>query len=286
MNQSLVYSWQEAVSHISVNERWQDATKYLTPTEILNGITIQQIWSIIDRAWDELEEENNQKQQGKFDLLEFLHDYYQHPVWLINAAFSESDPATIEDRLAAIRLISHVKPRKILDFGGGIGTVARLCANQIPEAESIDLVDITEFRHTIQQYLADYSSVRVLKEPEPLYDAVICTEVLEHLTDPIAAVADINRMLRVGGAFSTSYSFVPVIKCHLPQNFHLQFSMLWIIRSLGFGFYGFERRGSTVYSFVKHSEVTDSNLKFARSLESLSRLKLPLNRLFLLFRTL
>ncbi|OBQ39820.1 MAG: hypothetical protein AN484_23000 [Aphanizomenon flos-aquae WA102] len=62
--------------------------------------------------------------------------------------------------------------------------------------------------------------------------------------------------------------------------------MLWIIRSLGFGFYGFERRGSTVYSFVKTSNVTPQMIKNARFLEVFSRFPLPLERLILMLKGL
>ncbi len=242
MNHCLIYSWQEVIQTLSVDSNWQQAIKYISSSEHSNGISLQRLWQILDRAWDELLE----KSQNKTDKAKFLHEYYQHPVWLINAAFSESNPETINDRMAAIRLIAHIKPSKILDFGGGIGTVSRLCSINIPQAEKIDLVDITEFRHTITQHLSDFSNIRVLEKADPPYDAVISTEVLEHLIDPIEAVVEINRLLRVGGAFAASWSFVPVIKCHLPQNFHLQKLMPWIIRSLGFSFYGFERRGSIV----------------------------------------
>jgi 2-polyprenyl-3-methyl-5-hydroxy-6-metoxy-1,4-benzoquinol methylase len=282
MTQYLVYKWQEVVQRLSVDSRWNQAIKFLPQSEQTSRITIQQVWEILDRAWDELID----KSQNELELSDFLHEYYQHPVWLINAAFSESDEATINDRLAAVRLIAHVQPCRILDFGGGIGTVSRLCATNIPEIEVIDLVDITEFHHTIKQYLSDFSQIRILEKPDPLYDAVISTEVLEHLIDPIGAVVEINHLLRVGGAFAASWSFGPAIKCHLSQNFHLQRLMLWIIRSLGFGFYGFERRGSTVYGFVKHSEVTPTMLKKARLLELISRLPLPFDRILLLMRGL
>ena len=282
MTQSPVYSWKEVVQRLSEDSRWPQAAKYLSQSEQFSGLTLSRVWQILDQAWKELLE----KSQNKADLSKFLHEYYQHPVWLINAAFSESDEATINDRLAAVRLISHVQPRKILDFGGGIGTVSRLCAMNLPETEIIDLIDITEFRHTIKQYLSEFPNIRILEKADPLYDAVISTEVLEHLMDPIAAVVEINRLLRMGGAFAASWSFAPCAKCHLPQNFHLQKLMLWIIRSLGFGFYGFERRGSTVYGFVKHSEVTPEMLKRARFLGFCSRLPVPLERLLLLMRGL
>ncbi len=285
MNQPLVYSWEEAVSRLGTDNRWEETTKYLTSSEQINGLELQRIWEILDEGWQEVEEKIKNK-TTKYELLELLHEYYQHPVWLINAAFSESDEATISDRLAAVRLISHVQPRKILDFGGGIGTVSRLCSITMPQAEEIDLVDITEFRQVIKQYLADFKNIQVLEQPNPPYDAVISTEVLEHLTDPVEAIVQINKLLRIGGAFSASWSFVPCIKCHLPQNFHLKRLMFWIIRSLGFGFYGFERRGSTVYGFVKTSDVTPQMIKKARLLELCSRLPIPLDRLLLALRGL
>ena len=285
MDQPLVYSWQEAVSRLSIDNRWQQTTKYLTSSEQINRPELQRIWSILDEGWQEVEERIKNK-TTKYELLELLHEYYQHPVWLINAAFSESDEATISDRLAAVRLISHVQPRKILDFGGGIGTVSRLCSITIPQAEEIDLVDITEFRQVIKQYLADFKNIQVLEQPNPPYDAVISTEVLEHLTDPVDAIIQINQLLRIGGAFSASWSFAPGIECHLPQNFHLRRLRFWIIRSLGFGFYGFERRGSTVYGFVKTSDATPQMIKKARLLELCSRLPIPLDRLLLTLRGL
>ena len=196
MDQPLVYSWQEAVSRLSIDNRWQQTIKYLTASEQINGLKLQRIWQEV--------EEKIKNQTTKYELTELLHEYYQHPVWLINAAFSESDEATISDRLAAVRLISHVQPRKILDFGGGIGTVSRLCSITMPQAEEIDLVDITEFRQVIKQYLADFKNIQVIEKPNSPYDAVVCTEVLEHLTDPVEAIIQINQLLRIGGAFSAS----------------------------------------------------------------------------------
>jgi SAM-dependent methyltransferase len=282
MNQTLTYSWKEVVQRLDADCQWKEAAKYLSSSEYSNGINLNRLWQILDRGWDELLD----KHQNQLSLPNFLHEYYQHPVWLINAAFSESDIETINDRMAAVRLITHVQPHKILDFGGGIGTVARLCSINIPQAEIVDLVDITEFRHTVTQYLSDFPKIRVLEKPDPSYDAVICTEVLEHLIDPISAVVEINRLLRKGGAFAASWSFFPGIKCHLPQNFHLRRLILWIIRSLGFGFYGFERRGSLIYAFLKQSDVTPQMIKQARLLELMSRLPIPIDRLLLLMRGL
>lgn len=277
---SIIYEWSDVLNKLVPSEI---TLKYLNSSQITHGITLQELWYILDEAWNELLKDPTTRNQN---LSDFLFNYYQNPVWLINAAFSESDPNTINDRLSAIRLVSHVSPQKILDFGGGIGTVSRLCAISLPYTEVIDLVDITKFHNTVTQYLSSFSRIRILIEPDPPYDAIISTEVFEHLIDPIRAVYEINLLLRIGGAFAGSWSFAPGIKCHLPQNFHLKRLMPWIIRSLGFGFYGFERRGSTVYGFVKHSHATPNMLKIARFLGNLSRLPLPWDRLLLLLRGL
>ena len=56
MNQPLVYSWQEAVSRLSIDNRWQQTTKYLTSSEQINRPELQRIWSILDEGWQEVEE--------------------------------------------------------------------------------------------------------------------------------------------------------------------------------------------------------------------------------------
>ena len=280
-NVNLTSSWKNVIECLSTDPRWQETNRYLTPVEREEGITIQRLWQILDQGWAE-----TQLSTCHTPFSQFLYEYYQHPVWLINAAFSESDESTIADRLAAVRLISHSHPQKVLDFGGGIGTVARLCSITLSDVQNIHLVDITDFRHTTQSYLKNFPNIRVLTQPDPPYDAIVSTEVLEHLSDPIQAVIEMNNLLRIGGSFAASWSFGPCIKCHLPQNFHLRHLMVWIIRSLGFGFYGFERRGSWVYGYVKHSDITPNMIRQARFLEQLSRLPLPIDRLLLLLRGL
>ena len=58
MNKNIVYNWQEVISSLSIDGRWQDVEQYLTPTEKLHGINIHQLWKVLDRTWDDLEENN------------------------------------------------------------------------------------------------------------------------------------------------------------------------------------------------------------------------------------
>jgi SAM-dependent methyltransferase len=46
------------------------------------------------------------------------------------------------------------------------------------------------------EYVSDITAIPV---PDESFDAVLCTEVLEHVPEPIAAINEIGRLLRVGG---------------------------------------------------------------------------------------
>jgi SAM-dependent methyltransferase len=264
---------------IQADPRGARALSYLRPDELRDGIALPRVWEILDAGWDEcLKGSGNDTARG-----EFLKAYYEHPVWLVNGAFSEADPGTIADRLAAVRLVAHVNPERVLDYGGGIGTVSRLCAQTVDGVKKVHLIDISRYSETAREHLREFPKVEVVSEAQPPYDAVIATEVFEHVPDPIATVAEINALLRIGGALAASWSFVPEIKCHLPENFHFNRVMLWIVRALGFGFYGFERRGSCAYGFVKHSDLTPAMVTRARRLAKAAKL-LPVDRLLTALR--
>ena len=268
-------TWHDMICLLQEDPVWPQAQKYLIKDEKANGIDLPRLWCILDQGWFELQKTSKYSPYSEA----FLGEYYNHPVWMINAAFSESDQDTISDRQAAIRLIEHVAPERILDFGGGIGSAARLCADRFSAAKNIDVLDISPFYETTRRHLSKFKNIRVLAKAQPPYDAVLCTEVLEHVSNPISLLVDLNKMLRIGGALSVSYSFAPGIACHIPKHFHLQPIMIWVIRCLGFGFYGFERRGSTVYGFVKNSEISSATLKKAKLLAKLACLPFPMSRL-------
>ena len=51
------------------------------------------------------------------------------------------------------------------------------------------------------------SDIINISEPDATFDAILCTEVLEHIPDPIAALNEFHRLLRPGGELILSAPF-------------------------------------------------------------------------------
>lgn len=67
-------------------------------------------------------------------------------------------------------------------------------------------------------YCADICKDNSRLIPDNCFDLIICTEVLEHVANPFAAVAEINRMLRPGGQAYITTPFNFRIHGPLPDN--------------------------------------------------------------------
>lgn len=65
-------------------------------------------------------------------------------------------------------------------------------------------------------------------------DLAICTEVFEHVEDPIGLAHKIFKLIKPGGAMIASWSFVDMVG-HLPEHFHLSASHpdTWLTEGFG-----------------------------------------------------
>ena len=60
---------------------------------------------------------------------------------------------------------------------------------------------------------------RAIPFPESSFDAILCTEVLEHVEDPAGLVAEMLRVLRPGGVLLATVPFSARVH-HVPYDFH------------------------------------------------------------------
>ena len=121
-------------------------------------------------------------------------DYYARSSFLVR--FVE------QRRLACIHRMTSPAPRaRILEVGCGAGHVLRL----FPELD-LTAVDVSgEMLEKARRNLRDYR-VRYMKGelhelglPDASFDRIICSEVLEHVVDPVGLLEQIRRLLRPGG---------------------------------------------------------------------------------------
>jgi SAM-dependent methyltransferase len=97
-----------------------------------------------------------------------------------------------------ISLKSLIRPSRILDIAPQVHVGIFDIASKIHNVETLDISN--EYSPT---YVADICAPTGI--PSNSYDVVFFTEVIEHVSNPFAAVDEIHRLLKVGGLlFATS----------------------------------------------------------------------------------
>jgi 2-polyprenyl-3-methyl-5-hydroxy-6-metoxy-1,4-benzoquinol methylase len=177
--------------------------------------TQEDLFKLIDLAWDDCGCNSH--------LTDFkISSFYAHPVWLLNGIFSELDEKSVENRKIFIERIKSFNCRRIADFGGGYGALARLLSVSCPDSQ-IDIVE--PYPHHLAVALTDnYLNVKFVPQLIGEYDLIIATDVFEHVADPLSLVEITSEHLKQGGIYLMANCFFPEIKCHLPQSLHFRFS--------------------------------------------------------------
>lgn len=100
------------------------------------------------------------------------------------------------DRWVAIQAAAVPAGASILDIGAGKGRYRSLFAHCDYKTQ-----DFAQEPGTIGQYTPlDYESdITAIPVPDGSFDAILCTEVLEHVPEPIRAVQEMARILKPGG---------------------------------------------------------------------------------------
>lgn len=76
------------------------------------------------------------------------------------------------------------------------------------------------------------SDISSIPAPDASFDAILCTEVLEHLPDPIAALREFARLVKPGGRIILTAPFCSLTH-FAPYHFASGLSKYWYERHLG-----------------------------------------------------
>ena len=220
--------WTESFDVSTLDEEQVQYLELLPP----DVPTIDWVWSEMDRVWDEQGLDNlsslSNEQFGRF---------YSHPVWVMNGIFTELDPTSMQHRKAISEFMKANGLKKIADYGGGSGVLAKVISETDPEA----VVDVVEpyasdfFKNRLQ----DIDQVKFKSGFEgEVYDVAIAQDVLEHVTNAVEVAFEMAKNVKEGGKLIYANCFYPVIKCHLPQTFYLRYTFKYVMNAMGLTFEG------------------------------------------------
>lgn len=234
--------------------------------EVGGDPSLEQLWSLMDQAWTRHACDNHSPNSDR------LANFYSDPVWLLNGMFIEQHAVSMGHRQAITEAVAALAPSQVLDFGGGFGTLARLLAESLPQAE-IAICEPYPPRHGIES-CKPFSNIRFVPElSHQSVDVLVSTDVLEHVTDPLALLAAMVDAVRPGGHLFIANCFYPVILCHLPCTFHLRYSFDSFCHALGLEVLGpCEGSHATIY---RRTHVVEPDLPRLRAMERRSQQLFP-----------
>jgi SAM-dependent methyltransferase len=129
------------------------------------------------------------------------------------------------------RMAAQVLPRsRVLDVGAGACPYRLLFGHCRYESHDFAQLDKSQLQagYGAIDYVSDITSIPV---SAGAFDAVLCTEVIEHVPDPVAAIREMARILRPGGRMILTAPLGSGLH-QQPYHFYGGFTPFWYQRFL------------------------------------------------------
>lgn len=126
---------------------------------------------------------------------------------------------------------------RILDAGAGTQQYRKFCKHLQYVSQDFALYDgsgdsaglqINNFDYGNLDIISDISSI---PEPDASFDAILCVEVLEHISDPIPAIKEFSRLLKTDGYLVLTAPFCSLTHFS-PYHFSSGFNSYWYQKHL------------------------------------------------------
>lgn len=226
---------------------------------------LEQMWYLMDLIWDDYKCDNknlNWENIGKF---------YSHPVWLLNGLFIEQHSVSMVHRNSISDWIVKNEFKNIVDYGGGFGTLARLVAEKDKNIQ-MNIYEPHPSEFGLKR-ASEFENINIIGKLESNYDCLMSTDVLEHVPDPLNNFAEMIKSVKLNGYLVIANAFFPIIKCHLPQDFHFRYSFNIFAKMMGLEVIGIlEDSHATIFKKIKKVEPNWSKI---RLYEKLSKVLFP-----------
>ncbi|MFZ0662032.1 MAG: methyltransferase domain-containing protein [Acidobacteriaceae bacterium] len=127
---------------------------------------------------------------------------------------------------------------RLLDAGCGEQQYRPLCSHLVYTGQDFAQYDGQGDGCALQTGTWDQSKVEIISDimsipaPDQSFDAIMCTEVLEHVPDPAGVVVELNRLLKTGGYLLLTAPFCS-LSHFTPFHFSTGLSRYWYQKHLG-----------------------------------------------------
>jgi 2-polyprenyl-6-hydroxyphenyl methylase/3-demethylubiquinone-9 3-methyltransferase len=132
----------------------------------------------------------------------FDDDTWWHPDGFLFGLNTLLEPLRGSYVVATLRNAGAISGSRVLDVGSGGGFLAATLADAEYEVVGVDPA-IPAVRDAADHVTASFAIAvgESLPFADGSFDSVVCSEVLEHVEDPDAVIAEASRVLRPGGVF-------------------------------------------------------------------------------------
>ena len=156
----------------------------------------------------------------------------------MEASMFGADNERHRERWVKAQLATLPSGWRILDAGAGTQPFRQDCSHLRYVAQDFGQYDgagngaglhVDGFRYGPLDHVCDICAI---PEPDGAFDAILCTEVLEHLADPVLAIREFARLLRPGGRLILTAPFASLTH-FAPHHYATGFNVYWYRKHLG-----------------------------------------------------
>ena len=160
----------------------------------------------------------------------------------LNRVAGDAGTQNLSNRQAWVKeqLLSLPAGFRVLDAGAGERQYRKYCEHLRYVSQDFNQYDGAGNGHGLQTGGWDTSGIDIVSdiatipEPDASFDAILCTEVFEHLPDPVPALREFGRLVRPGGVLIVTAPFNSLTH-FAPYHFSTGFSRYWYEHHLPLG---------------------------------------------------